>query len=386
MNILFINATYGIGSTGKIVESIGKSLEKNGNQVFYGVKKTNKFDKKIFIIGNKLDWKLHSLLSRLFCCQGFCSKFSTFLFLKKIKKLNIDIVNLHNLHSSFINLHMVLSFCKKQNIKVILTMHDAWFFTGKCYHFIDKSCNSFMEKCGSCPKKRMPPKSLIFDRSSHYLKVKKRDYEQLNNLTVVSCSEWLLRFAKQGILKNSIFYLINNKIDTTFFVYKKKNKEKKLKILGFANKWVLPENEKIVKFYLNGDFLVTVVGCTKREIKYFSKFNKTVRLLPPLPKEKLLIEYQNADIFVNLSRADTYPTVNMESICCGTPVIAFRNCANPEIISTNTGCLIGDSEFDELEKITIEAALLDNELCSLEGEALFKDDKFGESYLPLFKK
>ena len=47
--------------------------------------------------------------------------------------------------------------------------------------------------------------------------------------------------------------------------------------------------------------------------------------------------YSAADLFVNPTREENYPTVNMESIACGTPVLTFRTGGSPEILDEKTG-------------------------------------------------
>lgn len=50
--------------------------------------------------------------------------------------------------------------------------------------------------------------------------------------------------------------------------------------------------------------------------------------------EELAEIYTAADVFVNLTLEDTFPTTNLEALACGTPVITFNTGGSPECIGT----------------------------------------------------
>jgi len=50
--------------------------------------------------------------------------------------------------------------------------------------------------------------------------------------------------------------------------------------------------------------------------------------------------YATSDVFFNPTREDTYPTVNMEALACGTPVVTFDVGGSPEIVSPKTGIIV----------------------------------------------
>ena len=81
-------------------------------------------------MGNAVDWKVHAALCRLLGRQGYYSTIETYKFIEKIKKIEPDIVHLHNLHSNFINIDVLFKFLAKKDIATVITMHDCWYFTG----------------------------------------------------------------------------------------------------------------------------------------------------------------------------------------------------------------------------------------------------------------
>ena len=111
MKILQINAVYGVGSTGVIVKDIHQMCLNEGIESFVAYSSSNLPYSEIkngYKIGNKFDKKLHAFLCRINGMQGYFSQISTNKLLGFIKKIKPDIVQLHNLHSNYINLNMLL--------------------------------------------------------------------------------------------------------------------------------------------------------------------------------------------------------------------------------------------------------------------------------------
>ena len=54
--------------------------------------------------------------------------------------------------------------------------------------------------------------------------------------------------------------------------------------------------------------------------------------------------YTAADVFLNLTYEDNYPTVNLESQACGTPCITYRTGGSVESVPTENVVEQGDLE------------------------------------------
>ena len=67
-------------------------------------------------------------------------------------------------------------------------------------------------------------------------------------------------------------------------------------------------------------------------------------------QQELAEVYTAADLFVNPTREDNYPTVNMEAIACGTPVLTFRTGGSPEIVDEDTGAVVEGDDVDAMER------------------------------------
>ena len=60
--------------------------------------------------------------------------------------------------------------------------------------------------------------------------------------------------------------------------------------------------------------------------------------------------YSAADLFVNPTREDNFPTVNIEALACGTPVLTYRTGGSPEIPDATCGAVVDKDDFDALVK------------------------------------
>ncbi len=388
MRIVQINSCYGIGSTGKIVEGISKVLTEKDveNYIFYA---TGKSSENAFKIESKLYLKFNILKTRLFGKHGFYSHLATFKMLRKISEINPDVIHLHNIHGHYINVRMLFNYIKKHNIKVVWTLHDCWTFTGHCAHFDYAGCDKWKKGCNNCPSLKDYPTSWFFDRSAESYKDKKELFTGINDLTIITPSEWLAGLVKQSFLKDYPVKVINNGIDLESFktidsdFRKKHNLEDKFVIMGIAPDIVGKKGGKYlveIAKRLN-DCHVIIVGLEKNE-----KLPKNVITIPRTNfKEELAKIYSMADVYVNPTMEDTFPTVNLEALACGTPVVTFNTGGSPESVDENVGFVVEKHNIDELiEKISIIKNNIKNKYngnCVFKAKSLYNEkEKFNEYF------
>lgn len=345
IRVLEINAVYKKGSTGVLMDQIGEILQEDGMEVYYATPDAP-VSKYTYQIGNRLDHKGHAMLCRLVGVQGYFSNVATAKLIHWIDSIKPDIIHLHNLHSNYINYTVLLSYIQKRRIKTIITLHDCWFFTGKCFHFLYDGCLKWQENCGRCPRKRKEQASLVFDFSKKVLADKKRLIGDNANVQIVAVSEWLAAEARKSILRNRPISVIRNGIDLGVFQPQEINRAEKnipedeFVLLAMANKWFAPENVNIVKELLDSletGMRVIVVGCNGNQASHDTR----VTCLGRLNAQQLAQYYSLADVFVNLTKVDSFPTVNMEAISCGTPVVTFDSGGSREsIVEGVTGYVV----------------------------------------------
>lgn len=354
LKVLQINCSS-YGSTGNLAKSIHQALLSQGHEsrIYYGIGKSDQ--ELIKPVGSMIDVHIHSVLSRYTGMQGYFSHIPTLRLISKIKKFNPDIIHLHNLHGSYINLPILFRFFKKYKKKTVITLHDCWLFTGKCPHFTDINCEKWLDKCGKCPQLQIYPRSKFIDRTRQNLSDKKKWFENFPNLQIVTVSEWLKDVASKSFLSEYPIKCIYNGIDTDIFyprdtenIKNKYNLNGKFVILGVASFWDKRKGlDKFIKLAADHpDDVVILVGLNKEQAE--SVPENVIAIPRTESKEELAEIYSVADVFVNLSTEETFGLVVAEAMACGTPAIVYNSTACPEIVSKETGFVAEPDNIDQI--------------------------------------
>ncbi len=269
-----------------------------------------------------------------------------------------DLVHFHITHSGYINQWFLAEVAKYK--PVVWTLHDTWAIAGRCAHSFD--CERWKIGCGRCPYKTAYPPSFI-DTSAFLWKLKKNLYSKIK-VNIVTPSLWLQNMLPNSILSHCNSTVIRNAVDTdTFKPYDKLLLRKSLNI---------PENRFVILFVAHGGitahrkgfrylenalknihrkglrpFLVTVGDSKKVN---FKKLGLEGLCTGKISSELLLTHYYAAvDCFVLPSVYDNAPLTIIESLACGTPVIAFKVGGIPEMIEhKQTGYLAAVKDVKEL--------------------------------------
>lgn len=385
MKIVQINVTCGVGSTGKICLAVSKLLNERGveNYILFSEEESD-YEYGIKY-ADKLSIKLEALRSRIFGNYGFNSKALTKKLIAKLDKINPDIVHLHNLHGHGCNLEMLFGYFKEKNIKLYWTFHDCWAFTGYCPHFDMIGCDKWLTQCGACPQKGAY--SFFFDKSDKLYSKKKELFSGLD-LTIITPSDWLKGLVKKSFLKDYEVKVINNGIDLDVFMPSESNfreahgiKDEFL-ILGVAFNW--DERKGIDVFSdlaetLPDDCRIVLVGTNENTRKLLPE--NVITIDRTENQQELAEIYSACDLFVNATREDTFPTVNIESLACGTPVLTFDTGGSGEIIDSTCGMKVPKNDTEGLKKAILhikENRPFTEEACLKKSAEYQKDDKFKE--------
>ncbi|MBE6673870.1 MAG: glycosyltransferase [Ruminococcaceae bacterium] len=357
MKVLHINAVYGVGSTGVIVEDIHKLCLENKIDSYVAYSSTRKSADDIFhgyVIGKKLDKKLHAFLCRINGKQAYFSRGATKKLIKHIENIKPDIVHMHNLHSNYINVNMLLDYLGKNGISTVISLHDCWFFTGGCFHFTNAKCDGWLKGCGNCPKKKKDTPAYLFDMSAKILSDRKKYFGKIEDLTVVGVSQWIAGEADKTFFKGKTM-TIHNGIDTDFFVNTPSDIrtelgiEDKFVVLGMANKWLDPVNKNALDYFsenLPSDSVMVLVGCNEEQKAALPK--NVIGHGYVYDRNRLRQLYSMADVFVNCTREDSLPTVNIEPQSCGTPVVTYDNTGAKETVDNISGFYVETGNYKGL--------------------------------------
>ena len=165
------------------------------------------------------------------------------------------------------------------------------------------------------------------------------------DLEIITPSKWLAGLVKESFLKEYPVRVIHNGIDTEQFKPLENDfklvqgiQNKKM-VLGVATAW--NEMKGLTDFYelanrLGKEYQVVLVGLTEQQQKQIPK--NILGLKRTTSVKELAYIYSAADVFLNLSYCETYPTVNLEARACGTPIITYRTGGSAE--SAGSKCII----------------------------------------------
>lgn len=350
------------GSTGKIMMGIAEVARAQGHEVMCAspITTTNRDageDCGYYRIGTFNSRRVNVALARITGFNGCFAWFETYKLLKKIDEFKPDIIHLHNLHDSYINLPMLFSYIKKHNVPTVWTLHDCWAFTGQCPYFTIVKCDKWKVGCHNCPQYKEYPASL-YDNTKKMWQLKKKWFTGVKNMTIVTPSEWLAGLARESYLKQYPIEVINNGIDLNVFKPTHSNFRKqygipgdKYIVLGVSFAWGYRKGldcfvEMAEK--LGEQYQIVLVG-TDDEIDKNLPHN--IISIHRTQNQKELAEiYSAADVFVMPTREENYPTVNMEAIACGTPVVTFDTGGSPEMLDDKTGIVVEANDIEATKK------------------------------------
>lgn len=330
-----INEECGTGSTGRICTDIAAALESNGNEVKIAFGRNAdivpaQYSKYAVRIGNDIDLKIHGLITRAFDATGFGSMRATRKFIHWIYQFDPDIIHLHNLHGYYINIDLLFSCLKQLNKPVVWTLHDVWPFTGHSAYCDAVGCSKWKNGCENCPQMKVYPKSYV-DRSKRNWERKRNIFCGVTNLTIVTPSKWLAELVEDSFLNEYPVKVINNGIDTGKFhkvsthLRSDLRLQRKKILLSVATVWNdlkgLSDFERLADLLGENYKIILVGGMTNTQEKELPE--SILHIQRTQDVNEMVELYNTADIYLNLTYCDTYPTVNLEAASCGTPVITY---------------------------------------------------------------
>ena len=166
-------------------------------------------------------------------------------------------------------------------------------------------------------------------------------------MILITPSKWLADLTRQSFLKEYPVEVHYNTIDTSIFkptpsdFRERYGLQDKFIVLGVANVW--EDRKGLFDFYklaemLDSRYVIVLVGLSEKQIKDLPKNIKGIQRTNS-PQELAAI-YTAADVFVNPTYEDNYPTVNLEAQACGTRVITYDTGGCKETLNTKESTLV----------------------------------------------
>lgn len=394
MKILTIN-TAPYGSVARIAMETAELAEKNGieDRLSFGYSYhpiKSKYTR--YHSGNIVSSIIDMVLCRLTGLMGTFSWIHTRLYLRKIKRYDPDIIHLHNLHGCM-NLGLITDYIRESGKPVVWTFHDCWAFTGHCVHYDFINCTKWKTLCHHCPLYKDFPKAFV-DNSRCMHKKKKKWFSNLGRVVLVAPSHWMSKQLEMSYLSQYPIKVIQNGINLDIFkisesTFKQRHSiDDKFVLLGVAFGW--GEKKGLDTFAklseeLDDEYRIVLVGTNEESDKHLPP--SVISIHATQNQAELADIYNGADLFVNLTREDTFPTVNIEALACGTPVITFNTGGSPEIIDETCGHVVEKEDLPTLVKLirdVKENRPFEAQACRKRAELFNKDDRFMD-YINLYK-
>lgn len=366
MKVLYINSVFQFGSTGKIVYDLFQSQEDAyviyGRKGAFGHQRKHTFNDRVFFVETPLEQKIDIVSSLLFDTHGLHSRKNTKKNIQLIQKIQPDLIHLHNLHGFYLNYPMLFAFLKEYQRPIVYTLHDSWAYTGYCSYYLYHQCDGFQHGCHHCPYRDTYPYR-IFSHSKQNLTLKKMAYDGVN-MTIVTPSKWLKDEVQKSILKQFDCRIIHNTIDEKQFyrvdgndLRKQYHLGNKRIYLGVASVWTKQKGfDEYIRLskQLEPNEQIVLVGVSEKQQK---QLPSQILGIPRVGIEELRKWYSCADVFVNLTLEDNYPTVNLEARACKLPIVTYRSGGSPESAGLIWQQVIEPFDLDLLVKTIRQADL-----------------------------
>lgn len=359
--VLLVNVSANSGSTGRIAEGIGQAAIAHGYESYFGYGRTGRLSLTHLIrIGTDWDVRWHGLESLLWDNHGFGSRNATKQFIQEIERIQPDVINLHNIHGYYLNVEILFEYLAKIDIPVVWTLHDCWPFTGHCSYFDRYNCEKWKTVCHHCPNSKGYPKSLFLDRSKTNYARKKELFNKPKNITFVAVCQWMANNVKDSFLRGYPVATIYNGVDMDIFhpsdeqsLLLAKNRmgvdDHKKVVLGVASTWDKRkglDDFVTMSVQLPSDYQIILVGLNDKQI---ANLPSNIIVIKRTENVRQLAElYSLADVFVNPTYVDNFPTTNIEALACGTPVVTYRTGGSPEAIDEKIGMVVNQGEMNLL--------------------------------------
>lgn len=386
-------ASASTGGIGRLTRDISDVLNQKGisNYIAYG--RGEIFDsERDYMFGSRTEILMHGALTRLTDKTGLYSKNGTLQLLEFLDRVKPNIIQLHNLHGYYLNYEILFQYIKSHNIITVWTLHDCWAYTGHCTHYTFVRCDQWKSQCYRCTQQRRYPTCWFKGNVKENYERKRRAFTGVENLTLVTPSKWLADQTKYSFLKGYETKVINNGIDLKLFRVKGKTDiskyhipDKKI-VLGLASTWGDRKGESDfirLAAMLSPEYVVVMVGLSSQKIKKLP--SNVIGIEHTENVEDLVDIYNAAEIFLNLTYEDNFPTTNLEAMACGTSVLTYRTGGSPESITKEVGYVVPVGDVQAVRDIVVAHRKNHQTILACRENALKydKNDRFNE-YVELY--
>ena len=336
-----INGGAGVAAKELNTSLVDASVDSTVNFLVKDNLRRNKFKFKILFLRSIIDNFIIKNLKEKYFLSILRTKENNLDFMKLIDS---DILHLH-WTPGFVNLDRLFIFAKKYNKKIVITLHDYWFFTGGCHYPID--CKNYEKGCQKCPATKV-----LFNKVPSMILSEKKEIFKNIDFKIIAPSTWIANSAqKSSLFSKAEIYVIPNIVDAKKFYPIEKNEAKlKFKIrVDSLNIGVcaadLSDPRKGIKSMLSyliahknlitSEFSIFAIGSNlDKIIKKEARLNNiylTERTFAH-DNSELNVALNSLDFYIHSASEDNSPNIIREIIEIGLPVIAKNSGGVPEML------------------------------------------------------
>jgi glycosyltransferase involved in cell wall biosynthesis len=340
LNVLMVNTHQSGGGAGQFGGLLAGVLRAAGDHVSAFVRTPRRDEHDAQPAGSWRETRLALWLQR----HGLSDlgHFSSLLWRLRSQYAAADVLHLHNLHGGYVSIAALplWGFDKP----VVWTLHDFWPLTGGCA--APQQCTRWRQACGRCSQAGVYPVGHV-DRTRLYRQLKPRLIAAAH-ARLVTPSRWLLeRVGELPALRRLPQRVIRPPIDCETFAPRDDTAAVRRQfglapdcftVIVSGNNW--SDRSKGAE---DAVAALRAAGAAVRRLQVLVVGRDGDRVLTPsgvpgqvLPfiaqRERLAAAYACADVCLFPSRAENYPLTVLESLACGTPVVAYAVGGVPEQI------------------------------------------------------
>lgn len=405
MKVLQINSVYKKGSTGKIVAEIHSELERRGLESIVCYGRAGETATNVYKSCKEYEANLHTLIIR----TGLILNYGGLLLptgrlIGIIKRENPDVVHLHCLNGSMVNIYRLLKWLAKSGIKVVVTHHAEFYYTGSCEHAYD--CSQFMTNvgCQHCPIIFRATRSKTFDNSNRAWRNMRDAFAGFdrNNICFTSVSPWLKERSQLSPIVNRFrCEVVLNGVDIKTF-----NQTKEENIIRKRTGNIY----KRICLFVGAYFNPTVKEDNKGGWYIYQLANKMPNTLfvvvslrmdnvgntPPnvllwgasKGQQELASLYRSSDVTIVTSRRETFSMVTAESLCCGTPVVGFKAGGPESVAIKDYSHFVNYGDTDALYEVIKDmlAKEKNSEFISCRAQEMYSSIRMTDNYIKIYEQ
>lgn len=392
MKIITLNWGRGKTSIGKIISEIELYIQPKGVQFFHVYESGYKGCKNSVRLNNWFWTRVYYVFSNMSGIR-YGVGFIPYLEMKYyIWKQKPDLIHIHCPNGHSINLYKLFEYLRKKDIPVVITNHAEFFYTGNCSHSVE--CMKYTTGCKGCEDykhKEAGNRICLSDWAW------KKMYHALDNsnIAMVAVSPWVMEKMRKSpiaLSANKILTTIFNGVNINVFCKKEqKNKSAVIKIFSASGGFNLDVNSNKGGYYLNElakkCLDLNVEFWVAGSARYEEGISENITFLGHIyDQTELARYYNNADVTLVLSKRETFGMPVAESLCCGTPVIGFKNGGSESIALDDYCAFVDYGDIDSLYQIIKKHAFreFDSDLIEKEAHKRYDSKKMAQNYYNLY--